>query len=62
MSDIVAPVGTPPAIVVRLNQEINAAISSPELSAKLTGLGLRLAPMSVPAFGELLQRESGKWG
>lgn len=59
---IVAPVGTPPAIVARLNQEINAAISSQELSARLTGLGLRLAPMSVPTFGELMQRESNKWG
>ncbi len=59
---IVAPVGTPPAIVARLNQEINAALASQELSARLTGMGLRLAPMSVPAFDELMQRESAKWG
>lgn len=59
---IVAPVGTPLAIVARLNQEINAALASAEVSARLTGLGLRLAPMSVSAFDELMQRESDKWG
>jgi tripartite-type tricarboxylate transporter receptor subunit TctC len=59
---IVAPTGTPPAIVAKLNKEINAALSAPEVETKLTSLGLRPASMSVTAFGEMMQRESAKWG
>ncbi|MFZ3119434.1 MAG: tripartite tricarboxylate transporter substrate binding protein [Variovorax sp.] len=59
---IVAPTGTPAPVVERLNRQINAALASPEIRNQLMGLGLRPAPLPLAAFGELLQRESAKWG
>jgi tripartite-type tricarboxylate transporter receptor subunit TctC len=59
---IVAPVGVPQEIVLRLNKEINSAITDPEVNAKLVSLGLRPAIMSLPEFSAYVKSESTKWG
>jgi tripartite-type tricarboxylate transporter receptor subunit TctC len=59
---VVVPLGTPPAIVARLNSEINAALASPNVKNSLTKLGLLPASMSAAAFGDYMRRESTKWG
>ncbi len=35
-----APAGTPPTIVTRYNRELNSALAQPDVSEKLTGIGL----------------------
>lgn len=59
---VFAPAGTPAAIAARLNREINAALSSPELGARMSALSVRLAPRSVEEFRQVVERESLRWG
>ena len=51
---IVAPAGTPAAIVERLNAEINRALATPELKARLEVEGAEAAPETPAAFGALI--------
>lgn len=58
-----APAGTPPAIVARLNREVNAALASPEIRARMTELNLPLAPQTQPTeFGQRLAADITTWG
>lgn len=59
---VFAPAGTPQSVIARLNQAINAALSEQEITTRLTGLGLRPATMTVPAFTNYVKGESEKWG
>jgi tripartite-type tricarboxylate transporter receptor subunit TctC len=56
-----APKGTPPDIVARLNAEINKALTSPDAQKVLTGMGVTTRPGSPDDFGKTLQAESTKW-
>jgi tripartite-type tricarboxylate transporter receptor subunit TctC len=58
---IVAPRGTPPEIVERLNGAINASLNDPAVKNRLTALGA--APLNVSAtdFGRLIAEETEKW-
>jgi tripartite-type tricarboxylate transporter receptor subunit TctC len=56
-----APMGTPPAIVDRLNAEINKALTSADAQKILAGMGVATKPESPQAFGNFLQAEAGKW-
>ncbi len=58
---VVAPAGTPPAIVSRLNAAINDSVKSPEIVAALAKLGAEVRPGSAEEFGAFLARERGKW-
>ncbi|BEP93535.1 tripartite tricarboxylate transporter substrate binding protein [Acidovorax sp. A79] len=59
---IVAKTGTPPAIVQRLNTEINKAIQTPEVRERLAAQTLE--PISAPAseVERLMQRDAAAWG
>lgn len=59
---IVAPAGTPAAIINRLNQAVNEAVKSPELQANYAKQGVVADPMSPEAFGKLIKDEIVKWG
>ena len=57
-----APKNTPAAVVDRLNNEINAAISDSSIKARLIDLGGLVLPPSSPAdFGKLIADETEKW-
>ena len=58
---IAAPKNTPPAIVERLNKEINAGLADPQLKAKLAALGSMILPGSPADFGKFLKSEAEKW-
>jgi tripartite-type tricarboxylate transporter receptor subunit TctC len=58
---VVAPAGTPAEIIAKLNAEINAALQSRELSAKLDSEGAQPAPASPQSFGEHIKREIARW-
>jgi tripartite-type tricarboxylate transporter receptor subunit TctC len=58
---IVAPAGTPPAVVGRLNAEINKALALPDVAQQLAAEGAAPMPGLPQAFGELVAREIPRW-
>jgi tripartite-type tricarboxylate transporter receptor subunit TctC len=58
----IAPAGTPPAIVRRLNAEINRAMRQPDVNAKLVGAGLYVANESPGFFAQFIKTEFNKYG
>ena len=58
---LVAPPKTPPAIVARLNQEVNAALKTPDMIAALAKLGSTPLGGSPQDFRNLLAEEAPKW-
>jgi tripartite-type tricarboxylate transporter receptor subunit TctC len=58
---LVAPAGTPPAIVERLHAEVTKAVHSPRILA-LRGRGMRIVGDSPQEFGDLIVAERNKWG
>ena len=59
---IVAPAGTPPAIVAKLNAAINESLSDADVQAKYAKQGVEADPMSPEAFSKLISSEIAKWG
>jgi tripartite-type tricarboxylate transporter receptor subunit TctC len=59
---IVAPAGTPRAIVERLNGEIAAVQKSIEAQKQLASEGATPVPMTPDAFGGFMTSEMDKWG
>jgi tripartite-type tricarboxylate transporter receptor subunit TctC len=58
---VVAPAGTPPAVVARLNAEINKALALPEVAQQLAVEGAVPTPTTPQAFGQLIAREIPRW-
>lgn len=58
---IVAPAGTPAAVVARLNAEINKALALPEVAQQLAVEGAVPTPTTPKAFGDLIAREIPRW-
>ncbi len=56
-----APLGTPAAIVGRLNQEMNAALASARLASRLAELGAAPIIASPQEFGAFVRAETEKW-
>ena len=58
---IVAPTGTPPAVVARLNAAIDRSLSKPEVRERLVGMGM--VPVGGPpaAFKSFLEQDSARW-
>ena len=58
---LLAPAGTPPAIVERLNTEVNAVLAMPEVRDRLASLGIEPTPMSAAQFSAFTHDEVAKW-
>jgi len=56
-----APRGTPPAVVTRLNSEINRILVEPDVKAKLLDAGADVMPMPVDQFVTFVKSESEKF-
>jgi tripartite-type tricarboxylate transporter receptor subunit TctC len=59
---VLAPAGTPAAIVERLHKEIAAVQSSPAVQKQLAAEGAEVVRMSSAEFGAFLVQEMNKWG
>jgi tripartite-type tricarboxylate transporter receptor subunit TctC len=59
---VVAPAGTPDAIVNRLNAEITGALNDPAIQASMRNLGVEPAPTRADAFATYIRSETQKWG
>ena len=58
---IVVPAGTPPSIVARLNREIVAVLTDPEMAASLGKQGLDLDPGPPAALAARIRDDVEKW-
>jgi tripartite-type tricarboxylate transporter receptor subunit TctC len=58
---VVAPAGTPDAVVERLNVEITAALNDPAIVGAMRAQGVEPAPGSSAAFGAYIRSETAKW-
>jgi tripartite-type tricarboxylate transporter receptor subunit TctC len=58
---VVAPAGTPAAVVARLNAEINKALALPEVAQQMAVEGAVPTPVTPQAFAALIQRELPRW-
>jgi tripartite-type tricarboxylate transporter receptor subunit TctC len=56
-----APKNTPPEIIAKLNQEINAVLAEPEIKKRLIELGGEPLIGSPEAFGAMIAAETEKW-
>jgi tripartite-type tricarboxylate transporter receptor subunit TctC len=59
---IVAPAGTPRAVVDRLQSEIAKAAKDPAISAKLADQAVELASSTPEEFAAFIRAEHDKWG
>jgi tripartite-type tricarboxylate transporter receptor subunit TctC len=55
------PKGTPPAVIDKLNKEINAALADPKIKARLAELGGPPMPGTPADFGKIIAEETEKW-
>jgi tripartite-type tricarboxylate transporter receptor subunit TctC len=58
---LVAPAGTPPAIVAALNKAIGETLKDPDIQHKLANLGIDIAPDSPDQFAAYIKAEIPKW-
>jgi tripartite-type tricarboxylate transporter receptor subunit TctC len=58
---VAAPAGTPPDVIARLNKEVNAALTDPEMRKRLDDLGCGVFAGSPADFGKFIADETEKW-
>jgi len=56
-----APANTPTEIIDKLNNAVNAALTDPNIKARLEDLGGVPMPMSPPEFAKFIAEETEKW-
>lgn len=59
---IYAPAGVDPAIVQRMNAEVNKALALPAVKQRITDLGGEAAPMTPQAFADRAKEDSERFG
>lgn len=59
---ILAPAGTPRPVIDRLNKELNALLTSPEVVERLAKLGIVATPGTPEQFGEQMKADLAKYG
>ncbi len=58
---VFAPAGTPPDVVAKLNQAINAAATSKDLQDKFEAIGFSIDPGTPDALAQRNRLETAKW-
>ena len=58
---VVAPAGTPPAIIAKFNEELVKALKTPEVAEKLSAQGMDVVGSKPEALQVLVQTEITRW-
>ena len=58
---LIAPKGTPPAVVKKLNEAFNAALTAPDMREAITGPGNEVGGGTPEAFAALIAAENKRW-
>jgi tripartite-type tricarboxylate transporter receptor subunit TctC len=59
---IVAPAGTPPAIIAKINKAVNEGLASPQVRGRIMALGGEPQPKSVEEFAAFIVSQYQRWG
>jgi len=59
---LAAPAGTPPAIIARLNKELNAALAAEDVKTRLATEGAEALPGTPEAYAADIAAEETKYG
>jgi tripartite-type tricarboxylate transporter receptor subunit TctC len=59
---VLAPAGTPPAVVARLNKEVNAVLAQADVKERLAGLGVEPGAGSAADFRTLIETDATRYG
>jgi tripartite-type tricarboxylate transporter receptor subunit TctC len=59
---VVAPAGTPGAVIAKLNEAIVGALKDPVVVERMRAIGAEPYPTSPEEFGRFIQSEIAKWG
>jgi tripartite-type tricarboxylate transporter receptor subunit TctC len=59
---LMAPKGTPEAIVAKLNLAVTEILKEPEIQSQFVKLGVQPAPMDIPATAKFIDEERVRWG
>jgi len=58
---VVAPAGTPPAVVEKLHKALQDVQASPEVQKQFSSEGASIVQMSTPEFAAFIEKEMTKW-
>jgi tripartite-type tricarboxylate transporter receptor subunit TctC len=58
---MLAPAGTPPSIVAKLNADARRALAEPDVAEKFQAVGLEVRPGSPDEFAQLIRDDADKW-
>ena len=58
---LVGPANLPPAIVTKLNVELNKVLALPDFSEKMTSEAMTLMPMTPPQFTNYIKEDIARW-
>lgn len=59
---VLVPASTPPEIVQRMNQELNALLKSPETQERIGSLGMHPIGGTPQELAKALENDYRKWG
>lgn len=58
---LVAPKGTPPEVVGKLNEALRQALADPAVVKRFAEMGATVTPTSAADFGKFVEAETAKW-
>jgi tripartite-type tricarboxylate transporter receptor subunit TctC len=59
---LVAPAGTPPAVLAKLEMALAEVLAMPDVRKRLTDMGAIVQPLNGKQFGDYIGAEIAKWG
>jgi tripartite-type tricarboxylate transporter receptor subunit TctC len=59
---LMAPKGTPDAVIGKLNSAVNQILKEPDTQAQFLKLGIQPAPMDISATAKFIDDERARWG
>ena len=58
---LVAPAGTPPAVLAKLEKALADVLAMPDVRKRLTEMGAIVEPLNGKQFGDYIRAEITKW-
>ena len=58
---LVAPAGTPPAVLAKLEKALAEVLAMPDVRKRLTEMGAIVQPLNGKQFGDYIRAEIAKW-
>jgi tripartite-type tricarboxylate transporter receptor subunit TctC len=58
---LVAPAGTPPTVLAKLEKALADVLAMPDVRERLTDMGAIIEPLNGKQFGDYIRAETTKW-